>query len=182
MTRNRIVIALGSNLGDPAESITSALTRIASELGPILNVSSLYETLPLSVPGQPDLKQLNFLNCVALVETQLTAPKALSTLLSIESELGRNRKETVKWGPRTIDLDLIAFGNEVSDSSPSLCLPHPRFYQRDFVLYPLKEVFSDFRDPRSGKAIDSLISEYEASGAEKTILRVLSLSQRASSS
>lgn len=60
MTRNRIVIALGSNLGDPAESITSALTRIASELGPILNVSSLYETLPLSVPGQPDLKQLNF--------------------------------------------------------------------------------------------------------------------------
>lgn len=130
----KAVIALGSNMGDSSENLDLALAllREATEL---LLVSSYYRTKPVGGPEQPD-----YLNAVCVIESELTAMDLLQLLQGIEKSMGRERLE--RWGPRTIDLDLIQFGGLLSKSA-QLELPHPRAHERKFVLEPWHEIEPD---------------------------------------
>jgi len=133
-------IALGSNLGDRAGLINEAARRLTL-LGRLQALSRLYETPPWG-PPQPA-----YLNAVALLETSLDGPALMDALLEAERALGRVRGE--RWGPRTIDLDLICLGSEQCDS-PGLTLPHPEAHRRAFVLVPLAEVAPELTLPGHG--------------------------------
>ena len=130
----KAVIALGANIGNPKEQmdLAVALLRDATE---VTAVSSYYSTKPVGGPEQPD-----FLNAVCLLESELPALDLLSLLHGIEKSLGRERTE--KWGPRTIDLDLIQYGSLLSKAD-ELELPHPRAHERRFVLEPWHEIEPD---------------------------------------
>ncbi|MCL4439621.1 2-amino-4-hydroxy-6-hydroxymethyldihydropteridine pyrophosphokinase [Desulforamulus profundi] len=129
-------IGLGSNLGDKASYLEGALAWLAGTPGiQLVRVASLYQTAPW---GKTD--QDWFLNTVAEVATDLSPTELLQALLDIEKNLGRTRD--VKWGPRTIDLDLLLYGKEQVDL-PGLRVPHPRLAERAFVLVPLAELCPD---------------------------------------
>ncbi len=130
----KAVIALGSNMGGSSENLDLALAllREATEL---LSVSSYYRTKPVGGPEQPD-----YLNAVCVIESELSAVELLQLLHGIEKSMGRERCE--RWGPRTIDLDLIQFGGLLSNSA-QLELPHPRAHERKFVLEPWHEIEPD---------------------------------------
>jgi 2-amino-4-hydroxy-6-hydroxymethyldihydropteridine diphosphokinase len=121
-------IGLGANVGDREATIEAALAALPG----LVAVSRLRETDPVGVVDQPA-----FLNGVARLETELAPRRLLETLLAIERSLGRERRE--RWGPRTIDLDLLLSGSEVLDE-PALTVPHPRLHERRFVLEPLAEL------------------------------------------
>jgi len=129
-----VFIALGSNLGDRVQHIRDALRELA-EAGDIrvLAVSSLHETDPVGgPPGQP-----RYLNAAAELATDLEPHVLLQRMQAIEQRHGRER--TIRNGPRTLDLDLLLYRDRVLDE-PDLCVPHPRMWQRDFVLKPLAEI------------------------------------------
>jgi 2-amino-4-hydroxy-6-hydroxymethyldihydropteridine diphosphokinase len=137
-------VGLGSNLGD-----SERLIREAAELIGALRLSSIIETEPWGYLDQP-----NFLNAVAEVETALTPRRLLDHLLDVERRLGRERVGH-RWGPRTIDLDLLLYGEEVIDE-PGLIVPHPRLLERDFALRPLAELVPAQRIPGSGTVQEAL--------------------------
>jgi 2-amino-4-hydroxy-6-hydroxymethyldihydropteridine diphosphokinase len=127
-------VGLGANLGDREATIRAALAALAEEDGiEVVAVSSLRETEPVGVGPQP-----LFLNGAAALETTLTARELLETLLAIEHRFGRTRVPG-EHGPRTLDLDLLLYGDEQIDE-PGLTVPHPRLLERDFVLDPLAEL------------------------------------------
>jgi 2-amino-4-hydroxy-6-hydroxymethyldihydropteridine diphosphokinase len=130
----KAVIALGANLGNPQENIDLALALL-KEATEITAISSMYVTKPVGGPTQPD-----YINAVALAESDLPAADFLSMLHGIETALGRERVE--HWGPRTIDLDLIQYGSILSYSD-ELLLPHPRAHERRFVIEPWHEIDPD---------------------------------------
>ncbi|WP_324718244.1 2-amino-4-hydroxy-6-hydroxymethyldihydropteridine diphosphokinase [Carboxydochorda subterranea] len=128
-----VYVGLGSNLGDRAGHLARAVEMLAAlPRTTVARVSSLYETKPWGLAGQPD-----FLNAVALLETALDPRSLLLHALAIESRLGRVR--TVRWGPRTVDIDLLVY-DHLTLRDPELTLPHPRMLQRAFVLVPLAEI------------------------------------------
>jgi 2-amino-4-hydroxy-6-hydroxymethyldihydropteridine diphosphokinase len=130
-------IGLGSNLGEREATLERALTEIDGLPGTRVSlVSSFHETKPVGVEDQPD-----FVNAVARVETSLEPRDLLDALLAIERGLGRNRAVEQRWGPRTIDLDLLLYGDEAI-AEPGLEVPHPRLLERAFVTDPLREVMS----------------------------------------
>ena len=129
---SRYAIGLGSNLGDRLAHLSDALQAIERSLGPA-DVSSLYETEPVGGPEQDP-----FLNAVAIVDTELSPHQVLDVLQDIERSQGRER--SVHWGPRTLDLDVVA-GPRVE--TVRLTVPHPRAAEREFVLRPLAEVWPD---------------------------------------
>ena len=137
-------VALGANLGDREASI-----RRAAELIGAQRLSTIIETPPWGVTDQPD-----FLNAVAELETDLGPRPLLERLLEVERELGRVRGGR-RWGPRTIDLDLLVLGDETSDT-PALQLPHPRLHERLFVLVPLAELAPALVIPGRGPVADLL--------------------------
>jgi 2-amino-4-hydroxy-6-hydroxymethyldihydropteridine diphosphokinase len=130
----RAVIALGANIDNPQENIDLAITLLR-EATDIHAVSSMFRTAPVGGPEQPD-----YINAIALAESELPAKDFLQMLHGIEKALGRER--TIRWGPRTIDLDLIQYGSILS-SSEELLLPHPRAHERRFVLEPWLEIDPD---------------------------------------
>ncbi|MGA9596082.1 MAG: 2-amino-4-hydroxy-6-hydroxymethyldihydropteridine diphosphokinase [Acidimicrobiia bacterium] len=130
----RAAIALGSNLSDRARHIAQAVGGLAAT-GALVRVSSLYETAPVGGP-----KQGKYINAVAVVDTDLSARALLDSCLEIEREHGRERRE--RWGPRTLDLDILLYGDRVIDE-PDLTVPHPRMTERRFVLEPLLEAWPD---------------------------------------
>lgn len=130
----RVAVALGSNLGDRLDHLRAGLKGLET-LGDVVAVSRVHETEPV---GGPD--QGRFLNAVAVVETDLPPLDVMARLLDIERSRGRER--TVRWGPRTLDLDLIAYEDEQL-SLPTLEIPHPRAHERGFVLAPLSEVWPE---------------------------------------
>ena len=140
-------VGLGSNLGDREAMLGRALQLLAEGLD-VRAVSSFRETEPEGVVDQP-----RFLNAAVRAETDLTARELLETLLAIERELGRERRE--RWGPRTIDLDLLLYGEESIDE-PGLVVPHPRLHERRFVLEPLAELNPALRVPGRGEVKDLL--------------------------
>ena len=131
----RAYVGLGSNLGKPRETIDAALRLLRAEDGiELVAVSSLQETAPVGYKEQP-----RFLNGAVVVETQLPPRELLERLLTIEARLGRVRGEGPRFGPRTIDLDLLVYGDETVDE-PGLTVPHPRLAERRFALEPLAEL------------------------------------------
>ncbi len=130
-------IGVGANLGDRWTTIRTALDNLTRTPGIIsLESSAVFETAPVGVTEQPV-----FLNLVIGVETTLTPEQLLETLLARERAAGRRREKETRWGPRTLDLDLLLFENETR-TSPGLTLPHPRLWDRAFVCGPLKELVS----------------------------------------
>ncbi len=127
----KVVIALGSNLGNRELNIDSAVAELAKIIE-VTHLSSNYETDPVGGPAQP-----KYLNSVLIAETNLDPHELLIRMLEIENRLGRTRE--VHWGARTIDLDLIIAGGEIL-SSEVLTLPHPRAHERAFVLEPWLEI------------------------------------------
>jgi 2-amino-4-hydroxy-6-hydroxymethyldihydropteridine diphosphokinase len=127
-----VYLSLGSNLGDREKYLREAVSRLG-ELGVIRQVSAFYETQPVEVRGE----QPWFLNCALAMETELTPLVFLSQMLAVEQSMGRIRREPK--GPRTIDIDIVFFANDVLDT-PELTVPHPAMHQRRFVLEPLAEI------------------------------------------
>ena len=123
----KAVIALGANIGDPKAQMDLAVAMLR-EATEVISVSEYFSTKPVS-----DIEQPDYLNAICIAESELPALDLLSVLHGIEKTLGRERVE--KWGPRTIDLDLIQYGSLLS-SADELTLPHPRAYERRFVLEP----------------------------------------------
>jgi len=123
----KAVVALGANIGDPKAQMDLAVAMLR-EATEVISVSEYFSTKPVS-----DIEQPDYLNAVCIVESELPAIDLLSLLHGIEKALGRQRLE--KWGPRTIDLDLIQYGSLLS-SADELKLPHPRAHERRFVLEP----------------------------------------------
>lgn len=131
----RAYVGLGANLGEREATIRRALDLLAAEPGvEVAAVSTLRETDPVGYADQP-----RFLNGAAALETTLPARELLGLLLSVERALGRDRSGEARFGPRTIDLDLLLFGDTVIDE-PGLTVPHPRLAERTFVLEPLDEL------------------------------------------
>ncbi len=124
----RAYVGLGSNLGDREATIRAAVAALPD----VVAVSELRETAPVGVVDQPA-----FLNGAAALETELSPRQLLEVLLEVELGLGRERRE--RWGPRTIDLDLLLYGGETV-AEPGLVVPHPRLHERGFVLEPLAEL------------------------------------------
>jgi 2-amino-4-hydroxy-6-hydroxymethyldihydropteridine diphosphokinase len=147
---DRVAIALGSNLGDRRAHLDHAVASIRKILRHV-TVSTYYDTVPLGVVGPHPL----YLNAAVVGETALPARALLEVLLGIEGERGRLRPHPN--APRTLDLDLILFGEAVIEE-PGLVVPHPRFRERRFVLQPLAEIASDLRDPVSGKSVGELLA------------------------
>jgi 2-amino-4-hydroxy-6-hydroxymethyldihydropteridine diphosphokinase len=141
----RAFVGLGSNLGDPEELIRSALELVGAEAGiEVVRVSSLRETDPVGYEDQP-----RFLNGAAELATELPPQELLERLLGIERRLGRVRGEGPRFGPRTIDLDLLLYGQETVQE-PGLTLPHPRLHERRFALEPLAELDPALEVPGRG--------------------------------
>jgi 2-amino-4-hydroxy-6-hydroxymethyldihydropteridine diphosphokinase len=130
----KAVISLGANIGNPEEQMQLAIAMLR-EATDVIALSSIYTTEPVGGPEQP-----NYLNAICITESDLPAADLLALLHGIEKTLGRERVE--RWGPRTIDLDLIQYGTILS-SAEELELPHPRAHERKFVLEPWLEVEPD---------------------------------------
>jgi 2-amino-4-hydroxy-6-hydroxymethyldihydropteridine diphosphokinase len=144
-------VALGSNLGPRDAHLDFAIARLATLLDN-LKASRYYDTVPAGVSGPQPL----FLNAAAVGKTALPARALLDALLAIELERGRERPHAN--APRTLDLDLILFGDAVIDE-PGLTVPHPRFRERRFVLEPLSEIEPALRDPVTGQTVLELLKQ-----------------------
>lgn len=133
-------IALGSNVGDRLHNLSEAIVMLKDHTNiSLVSSSSIYETAPVGYTEQAD-----FLNMVVLVKTNLTAYELLDVCLKIELELGRKRE--IKWGPRTIDLDILLYNQENMETE-KLIVPHPRMHERAFVLAPLLEITPTLSHP-----------------------------------
>ncbi len=145
--RKSAIIALGSNLQNPAQQIRAALAAVAAHRQIKLErTSSLYITAPVGYDDQPD-----FVNAVCAVSTDLSGVDLLAVLNQIEADFGRER--TFRNAPRTLDLDIIDYDHQSSDD-PHLTLPHPRAHERSFVMKPLAEILPDFELVQHGNSAD----------------------------
>lgn len=151
MPAHKAFILLGSNQGQRKLYLLQAISAIAEQCGPVLKVSSLYETAAWGKTDQPP-----FLNQVVVVSTELQPGKLMQTLLRIEEQLGRKRTE--KMGPRTIDLDIL-FYDQLICHTPLLTLPHPLLQERRFVLTPLAELAPGKIHPVYRKTIRTLLQQ-----------------------
>ena len=151
-TASTSYIALGSNLGDRENHLRSAIAALR-QFGRIEAVSSFYETDPVG-----DIPQSNFLNAVVALTTALHPEELLKALLRIEQQQGRDRNTSPPKGPRTLDMDLLSYGDEMIKTT-TLTLPHPELAQRLFVLVPLAEIAPHWTHPGSGKTAAQLLAE-----------------------
>ena len=157
LAMTRAYVGLGANVGNRRENLDRAVELMAGEPGiRVLAVSSVRETDPVGYEDQP-----RFLNAVCVLETELGPRELLHRLLAIERTLGRERTGP-RFGPRTIDLDLLLYGNETL-SEPGLTVPHPRLAERLFVLEPLHELAPDLVLP-GGRALRELLRGLRESG------------------
>lgn len=142
-------VGLGANLGKPRRQVEQALRELEGiPRTRVVKASSLYRSAPVGYANQPE-----FVNAVALLETELTATRLLAELQAIEARHGRSR--SFANAPRTLDLDLLLFGDEII-AEPGLLVPHPRMHERAFVLQPLLEIAPQASVPGRGKAADLL--------------------------
>ncbi len=157
-SRIRAAIALGSNLGNRVGFLQDAV-RAFADYGDVVAVSPLYETAPVGGP-----KQGPYLNAVVVIETSIPPRPLMDGLHGIERAAGRTRD--VQWGPRTLDLDLILYGDELIDDEGGLLVPHPRFAERRFVLEPLLAAWPEARNP-DGTPIAPLLDSVHDQGLSR---------------
>ena len=153
----RACIGLGGNIGDVAAALRAALAALGALPGTrLVRASRFYRTPAWGVETQPD-----FINAVAVLDTTLPARALLDALLDIERAHGRERAaDGSRWGPRTLDLDLLLYGEAVIDE-PGLVVPHPQLHARAFVLVPLAEVAAEAEVPGRGR-VDALLAGVDA--------------------
>ncbi len=144
-------IGIGSNLGDRQDNCLKALEMLKSQGLIIKKISSFYETKPWGVKEQPV-----FINLAIEVETAFSPDELLCTLKDIENTMGR--KQTIRWGPRVIDLDILFYGDEIIDTE-ELQIPHRHLHERDFVLIPLNEISPDKVHPILKKTVKEIKEE-----------------------
>ena len=147
-------ISIGSNLGDREENCKQALRLLQANGILIKKQSRMYETEPWGIKDQP-----KFINMAVEVETDKKPEELLRVLEEIEKEIGRT--ETVKWGPRVIDLDIL-FYDDLILKTPDLEIPHPLLHERGFVLKPLSEIAPDKKHPVTGKTVKEMIENLKA--------------------
>lgn len=155
----RAYIGLGSNLAEPAEQLRSALQALDNVEGTRLAATSAFYTSDSLLPGQP-----RYTNAVAAVDTHLAPLVLLDALQAIELDQGRERKE--RWGPRTLDLDVLLFGDQVIDV-PRLKVPHYHMQARPFVLYPLAELVPADFHLADGRSLAQLLDACPFVGLER---------------
>ena len=160
---SRAYVGFGANLGDPAAALRSAVAELGREAGFVSAVSPVYRSAPVGVTGQPP-----FLNAVAALDTALPPDRLLDVLLAIETAYGRVRD--VRWGPRTLDLDLIWYDGVVRDG-PRLTLPHPRAHEREFVLRPLCDIAPELA--LNGRTARRWLDELAPQGVEPAGLSLM---------
>ena len=148
---NTAYLLIGGNLGDRKENLLTATTLIQEQCGPLTNSSSIYETEAWGITDQP-----SFLNQALEISTSINARQLMRKILKIEKDMGRVRNE--KFGPRTIDIDILLFNNEVQDLR-FLKIPHPEMHNRRFVLTPLAEMNPTLQHPVLKKTIAELLEE-----------------------
>ncbi len=146
-----LFLSLGGNLGNTREIFEGAYPHIEKKIGKIAVYSSIYQT-----EAWGPIPQADFLNQVLLVSTSLKPEACLTELLEIERQFGRERKE--RWGPRTLDLDILFYGDVIIAAS-DLSIPHPRIAERKFILTPLAEIAPLFEDPIAKKSMVTLLKE-----------------------
>ena len=155
------LIALGGNVGDIRETLDRAIDMLCDGADvQLLARSSDYRTPPWGVTDQPP-----FVNCAIIVTTELTPPALLERAQAVENQFGRDRSREQRWGPRTLDIDLIAY-DDVTRTAPILTLPHPRALERAFVLLPLAEIAQDLQIPGRG-SISDLVQQVDISGCRR---------------
>ena len=160
-----VVLALGSNLGDRQDILQGAVDAIVGLPGVrVTAVSPVYETVPVGGPAQPD-----YLNAVVLADADRPARDLLDRLHEIEAAFDRVR--LVRWGPRTLDIDVITFGRERSDD-PQLTLPHPRAHERAFVLAPWHDADPAAELPGHGP-VDALLAQADRAGLRRSSLNLV---------
>lgn len=154
-------VGLGGNVGDVRHALASAIEALAALPGTrLLRASQSYRTPAWGVTAQPD-----FINAAVTLETTLAPRELLDALLAIERQHGRERAEDgSRWGPRTLDLDLLVHGDAVIDA-PGLVVPHPQLHLRAFVLVPLAEIAPDMRVPGLG-SVGVMLAGIDAAGVE----------------
>lgn len=153
--KERVFLGLGGNLGDPAAAMAAALRIIDADRGTkVVAVSSIYRTPPWGKTDQPD-----FLNAVAELRTS-HSPRALLAL-GLDAELALKRERRERWGPRIIDIDILLFGDRTVHEA-SLDIPHPRMFERGFVLVPLAEIAHDLRV--GAKTVSQHLAVIDSSG------------------
>jgi 2-amino-4-hydroxy-6-hydroxymethyldihydropteridine diphosphokinase len=156
VSQHRAFVAFGGNIGDVVASFHHALDRLEA-MGSVTSRSALYRTAPVGGPaGQPDHR-----NAVVVVRTDIEPGQLMTELLRIEAE--RDRVRRVRWGPRTLDLDLLDVDDTVLDE-PGLTLPHPRLWDRAFVLVPLADVAPDWVHPVEGISVRQRLSQIDQTG------------------
>ncbi len=152
----KTALALGSNMGNSQAILEAAIATLAQTPGIFLEArSNWYKTKALG-PPQPD-----YLNGCVTLQVEMLPQELLESLLKIERQFGRVRQE--RWGPRTLDLDLLLYDDLIVDT-PNLQIPHPGMRDRAFVLVPLAEIASDWVEPVSGRVIQELLKEVDCSG------------------
>ncbi|MGI9948136.1 2-amino-4-hydroxy-6-hydroxymethyldihydropteridine diphosphokinase [Vibrio hyugaensis] len=150
-------IAVGSNLADPVSQAKLAIEALKTlPKTAFIQASSLYSSTPMGPQNQPD-----YINAVVAIKTNLTPLELLDCTQAIEQEQGRVRKDE-RWGPRTLDLDIVLYGNEVIDSE-RLTVPHYGMREREFVLYPLAEIAPSLQLP-DGIEVSSLLEKVDRNG------------------
>lgn len=160
-----VFLGLGANLGQPRATFSAALERLQAALGPMLAVSSRYRSLALVLPGDKG-SYPPFENIVAQFKCSLDAHSILDAIFEIENSLGRDRKTERRWGPRKIDIDILAIDGEKFEST-ELTIPHNRIFERDFVLVPWAEIAPDFvlnTSKSELRSVSQALKELNASG------------------
>jgi 2-amino-4-hydroxy-6-hydroxymethyldihydropteridine diphosphokinase len=154
------LLGLGANVGDVRATLDAAVRRFADgKAVTLIARSSDYRTPPWGVTDQPP-----FINCAIAVETALSPHALLDLALTVERELGRDRSREQRWGPRAIDIDLLAY-DDVALNEPDLILPHPRLFERAFVLVPLAEIVPE--RVIGGRRIADAAGEFDRTGIER---------------
>ncbi|MCF6406955.1 2-amino-4-hydroxy-6-hydroxymethyldihydropteridine diphosphokinase [Chitinophaga filiformis] len=146
---NKAILLIGGNLGDRTGHLQQAVEQIDKQVGKVEKISALYETAAWGHVEQPD-----YLNQALLVSTGMDARTLLQTVLAIEHNIGRIRRQ--KWGARVIDIDII-FYNDAIINEPDLKIPHPQMQFRQFVLVPLREIVPDWQHPILHQSVSTLL-------------------------